>query len=585
MTKIISLLALLLLTNNLSFGQNAYSAKPVSQINTIEETLYVHCNTTTLLTGETLLYKVYTLNSTQKTFSSTSKIGYIELLDDTNHSVLKQKITLKNGIGKGDFFISTTLKTGNYKLIAYTNWTLNKAENGISKTDLFLINPFENNSLKETAKNISNSKETSNTPFAVQKNVANLSKKNLIEVKTDKLKYSNREKVSLQINAVLKEKIAGNFSLSVRKTDSLPMPKKLSSVDFLNSLSVTNNSNTEKSQYLPELRGEIISGSIIAKDNNKDLKDKTVTLSLPGKSFGFKIAKTDEKGKFNFILDEQPSHSNAIIQVMEKDRNDYEIVLNETKSPDFKSTETITSSLLNPKNQIEIENRSIANQIENNYYQKKKDSLNSPSKSSLFFHPLEKEYVLDDYTRFPTLKETIIEVLYEITFKKEKDNYSIIIKDFSAQGEAYGEALVLVDGILIQNINELFEYDMQNIYKVSFVNQGYVYGPKVFNGIINFVTKKNDYKIKTTGNYIKEVTLDRPQTEKKYFSPDYSHAGYERIPDYRYQLYWQPEITLTGNELPLFFYTSDVKGRFEISLEGFTNQGEAVSLKEYITVE
>lgn len=584
MIKTFRLLTLFILTSTFVFGQNNYSVKPISQLNTIEETLYIHCNTTTFLTGETLLFKVYSLNPVRKTFSTISKIGYIELLDDANKSVVKQKITLKNGTGKGDFFLSTNLKTGNYKLIAYTNWSRNKAENGISETAIFLINPFESNTPEEAKKNMSIAKELVISSTSQKPETTPLHK-NFIEARADKQKYGVREKVSLKINNSSKERLTGNFSVSVRKTDSLPTPKKTSSVDFLNAFNNVNNSNQEKSQYLPELRGEIISGRISTKENNKDLKDKTITLSLPGKSFGFKIAKTDEKGKFNFILDEHPSHSNAIIQVMEKDRNDYEIVHDATNSVELKPTGFSNPLRLNSNNKKEIENRSIANQIENNYYQKKKDSLANLPKTVPFFHPLEKEYVLDDYTRFPTLKETIIEVLYEISYKKEKDNYSIIIKDFSAQGEAYGEALVMVDGILIQNLNELFEYDMQNIYKVSFVNQGYVYGPKVFNGIVNFVTKKNDYKVKATGNYIKEVTLDRPQNEKKYFSPDYSHEGYERIPDFRYQLYWQPEITLTGNESSLFFYTSDVKGRFEISLEGFTDQGEAVSLKEYITVE
>lgn len=584
MIKTFRLLTLLILTSTFVFGQNNYSVKPISQINTIEETLYIHCNTTTFLTGETLLFKVYSLNPVRKTFSTISKIGYIELLDDANKSIVKQKITLKNGTGKGDFFISTSLKTGNYKLIAYTNWSRNKAENGISETAIFLINPFESNTPEEAKKNMSVAKELVISSTSQKPETTPLHK-SLIEARADKQKYGVREKVSLTINNSSKERLTGNFSVSVRKTDSLPAPKKTSSIDFLNALNSLNNSNQEKSHFLPELRGELISGKIIAAHDTKDLKDKTVALSLPGKSFGFKIAKTNEKGHFQFILDEHPSTINGVLQVMEKDRNDYEIVLDAPNSVELKPTGFSNPLRLNSNNKKEIENRSIANQIENNYYQKKKDSLANLPKTVPFFHPLEKEYVLDDYTRFPSLKETIIEVLYEISYKKEKDNYSIIIKDFSAQGEAYGEALVMVDGILIQNVNDLFEYDMQNIYKVSFVNQGYVYGPKVFNGVINFVTKKNDYKIKSTGNFIKTVTLDRPQIEKKYFNPDYSHTNSDRIPDFRYQLYWQPEVTLTENESQLFFYTSDVKGLFEISIEGFSNQGDAVSLKEYITVE
>lgn len=585
MIKTLILLTFTILTNNFIFGQNSISAKPISQINTIEETLYVHCNTTTLLTGETLLFKVYSLNSVQNTFSLISKIGYIELLNDANKSVSKKKIILKNGIGQGDFFISTTLKTGNYRLIAYTNWSLNKAENGIFKTNLYLINPFENNISSDASKNKTSEKEFHIPLSAMEKGDTKPSPKSLLEVKTNKKKYNTREKVSLRLLSHLKNKTTGHFSVSVRKTDSLPNPKKISSIDFSNTLSEATNYNLEKSRFLPELRGEIISGKVIAKDNTKDLKGKIVALSISDKSFSFKIAKTNDEGKFNFILNENPNNPEAIIQVMEKDRNDYEIVLDKSNTPEIKPINISHLLYLNPENKKEIENRSVANQIENNYYHKKKDSLTKPSKVYPFFHPLEKEYILDDYTRFPTLKETITEVLYEMSFRKEKDNYSILIRDFLAREEAFEEALVMVDGLLIMNVNELFEYDMQNIYKVSFVNQGYVYGPKVFNGVINFVTKNNDYKTKTTGNFIKTVSIVRPETEKKYFNPEYSDPDSEKIPDFRYQLFWQPETTLMENEALMNFYTSDVKGLFEISIEGFTNQGEPVSIKDYITVE
>lgn len=582
MKKIVNILALLLITNNLAFGQSNRAVTAISKINTIEETVYLHCNTTTFLSGETLFLKFYSLNPNQKKFSTVSKIGYVELLDAANKSVLKQKIVLKNGTGQGDFFITTALKTGMYKLVAYTHWTLNKFDNGIYKTDIFIINPFESNTLDE---NIQNKRMEVRPSDGFYSNKTTKPSNTAITLKTNKNKYTTREKVSLTIQSNADEIINGNFSVSVRKTDSLPTPTPINSLDFLNLTLQKNNSIRKENRFIPEFRGEIISGKISAKENTNELKEKTVALSIPGKNFAFKLARTDEKGNFNFILDEHPSASNAIVQVMEKDRNEYSITLNETPQSNFGTLSYSEQLHLEPKDKRAIENRSVANQIENNYYKSKKDSLLGIPKTAPFFYPLQKEYILDDYTRFPTLKETIIEILNDVYYKKEKDIYSIHIKDYTTEGEAYGEALVMVDGLLIQNINELFEYDMQNVYKVSFVNQGYVYGPKVFNGIINFVTKKNDFETKTYGDFIKPVTLERPQPTKKYFNPDYSGSDLERIPDFRYQLVWAPDVTLAEKEIPLHFYTSDIKGEYQISIEGFTGKGNAVSIKEYITVE
>ncbi|HSD15409.1 MAG TPA: hypothetical protein VLB74_12230, partial [Flavobacterium sp.] len=517
MRKTIKLLLLVLLTSNFILGQNNNAVKSISQINTIEESVYLHCNTTTILCGETLLYKIYALNTTQKKFSSISKIGYVELLDESNQSVMKQKIALKNGTGQGDYFITTSLKTGNYKLVTYTNWTRNKKDKGIYKTDIFIVNPFERLPLKESEGVKSSEKSFANNIQSEKKESTPEPGNITILAKTDKTKYAFREKISLTLSSESKNDIKGNFSVSVRKKDSLPLGRPITSVDFLNLAAVENGSNIEKSKFLPELRGEIISGRIVAINNSNDLKDKTVSLSIPGKNFGMKLTKTDESGKFNFILDDVPETSGAIIQIIGKDRNDYTIELNEMSSPDFSKLIVLNPLWVHSKNKSDLEQRSIANQVENNYYQQKKDSLLHNQKTPAFYHSLEKEYILDDYTRFPTLKETIIEILAGVYYTKNEQGYTIHLRDSYGQSDAYGETMVMVDGLIIEDANELFDYDMQNIYKVSLVNRGYVYGPKVFNGIINFITKKNDFQTKASGNFIKTVTLDRPQAGKKYF--------------------------------------------------------------------
>lgn len=570
-----------LFSNTIVVGQNNHATKPLSEINLIDESVYIHCNATTFVTGESLNYRFYCLKATSSGFSKISKIGYIELLNNENESVLKQEFPLENGLGAGDFFISTSFRTGNYKLIAYTNWMLNKAENEICKTDIFIINPYENT--------VSNQKQKTNTEERKTglNNILNNAKQqqnNLISIKTNKLTYTTREKVNLEINALTKE-TKGNFSISVRKIDSLPVSKPLSAVDFISDNQKKKHFNQRENVFLPELRGKIVSGKIIPKDSSKVRKDKIVAFSSPGKYFDFKITKTNEDGKFNFLLDQYPNSPTVMIQLMDEERNDYSIALNENTKPSFKELTIKNPLTINLKDKTDIENRSIANQIENNYYHKKKDSLQITSRKTPFFHPLEKEYVLDDYTRFPSLKETIVEVLFEAYYKKENKLYSLHLRDFSTEGNAYGPTLVMVDGLLIQDTNELFEYDLQNVYKVSLVNQGYIYGPKLFNGVINFVTKKQDYLTKTSGSYFKTLSMEQAVKQKKYFNPDYSTAENDRIPDFRYQLLWQPEVITNEKSTLISFNTSDIKGNFQIILEGFTEKGQAVSIENYITVE
>ena len=58
---------------------------------------------------------------------------------------------------------------------------------------------------------------------------------------------------------------------------------------------------------------------------------------------------------------------------------------------------------------------------------------------------------------------------------------------------------------------------------------------------------------------------------KGYFNQDYSEnfKSSDRIPDLREQLFWQPTFEFKKKTMNLHFFTSDVKGDFEIILQGF----------------
>lgn len=530
------------------------------------EAIFVHTNIKTYLTGEMLYCKLYCLNSDKKT-SQISKIAYIELIDSNRKSLLKKKLNLENGLAFGDFFIPTTFKSGNYKLIAYTQWMLNGSRTHFFATDLAIINPFET-----PGENVSINKSTTllpivNSQTAVQKIAA---------IETDKKTYHNREKVTLRIKNA--GTVKGNYSLSVAKNIGVASMQNPENENFdVQKQSFSNNE-------LPELRGELLSGTLISKNGTLDISNKFVALSIPGRAFAFKISKTNPEGKFTFILDKEPLSAAAVIQVLDEHRDDYSIVLDEIKTPELSQLQFQTL-VLSPDWQNGIEQKSVANQIQNAYYSTKKDSLLNNENPPAFFHPNEKRYVLDDYTRFPTFRETVTEVLLELYTKKSGGKSSLHVRNPNVENEIYGQSLVLLDGLLIQDTNELYDYNPENVYAVDIISQPYLYGPKTFNGVVNIVTKNFDYETKAKGLFFQKLNLDRPEIKKQYYNPDYSSAtALGRIPDYRYQLLWKPEITLE-NEQTISFYTSDVVGKYEIELQGFTENGQAVTLKNEIDVQ
>jgi hypothetical protein len=715
------LLVLILSTNQLIFAQNK---NPKQEFNILlssnPETLFLHCNTTTFVTGETLQYKLYSLNPTAFATSPVSQIAYVELIGEDSKRIYIQKLHLENGIGQGDFFVPTTLKTGSYKLVAYTYWMLNKPITELFQLDLSIINPFQKNEKvtakavkelplldnKKTVKNtiiplpvlekkqpIKSSKKTATTTAgkfayaeligedsksvftqkltlengiaqgnlfipsdvktgnyklivntnsivnnttttptlavlpvvstypknepaaknttkdlpslekventekefpALEKEkpinsdnqtIASAPAKSLFSLLLDKKTVATREKFVLKINTVTQQIQKGNYSISVRKKDQLAAEKQLTANEFKNKW-LKKVSTTEREIIVPELRGEIITGAITAKNGSSTLNNKTIALSISGKSYTFKTTNTNASGQFIFNLDKTNYSPNLIIQVIDEDRENYTVQLDQPKDLDHSLLQYKSNFELSSDMQNSILQRSVASQIENAYHYKKTDSLVVSNTGDDFFKGIAKEYILDDYTRFSSLQETITEVLFEIYYKQTENDFSIGVRDFDDNYETPGSTLVLVDGLLLQDYKELFKYNTKKIYKVSIITGGYYYGSRLFNGVISFTTFKQDFVSKQSGTYLLDTTFLRPAVKKEYFSPDYSEKSKnKRIPDQRYQLLWLPQVALSNTENPITFYTSDITGTFEIVLEGFTDQGIPVSLKDTFEVQ
>ncbi|WP_029271781.1 hypothetical protein [Flavobacterium sp. KJJ] len=552
----------------------------------IDESVFVHANGTTFVSGETLLYKVYCLKSSDKTQSIISKIAYVELVDSNKKSVFKTKVALENSYGQGDYFIPTTLKTGNYKLVGYTDWMLNKSASDLFQIDIKIINPYKADEKSTSGTTNSNQGVSAviSNETASQSNV--ITNENL-KFNLNKKTFSNRELVDLKIetaNPIFKD---GAYSLSVRKIDNLPTTNQTTAVAFSENKSNTilDVQNQETTIVLPEIRGEVISGKITAKNGTDRIENVAIAFSLPGKSFAFKVVKTDAQGNFIFTVDKANYNTNISVQVIDENASNYTISLNSLPEIDYSKLSFIPEANLSYITKESLVNRSISSQIENAYYHKKTDNITKAPSYDPFYYPLAKEYVLDDYTRFKTLKETMTEVAVEIYHKQKDDKVYLHVNDPSVFPQLPEPALVLIDGLYLENQNELMTYNMKNVYKIELIVGRYYVGSKSFNGLISFTTFDRDFKSIQSGTSIIRTSILRPQLKKIYNKIDYSNlADNARIPDFRNQLFWNPEVKLNV-ENNNSFYTSDIPGTFEIKLEGFSKNGIPVSLKEIIEVK
>ncbi|WP_452598961.1 hypothetical protein [Pontimicrobium sp. MEBiC01747] len=537
-----------------------------------KERVNIITNTEFLLTGESIYYSFHVFEGDN--LSTISKIGYVELVGANKNQIIKHKLRLKNGMAQGDIFVPTKVKTGHYKLIGYTNWTKNNTTQHSFVKDIFIINPFStsNNALKnDTAIDISKKKKLI-TQAIVNKDIS---------ISTSKTNYKTREKIRIDIlsneNKTIKN---GNYTLSVRKLDSVY-------INNSNSNNYISLKNSNEVIYIPELRGELISGKITNIKNTKAVENVSISLSVTGENYIFKIAKTNKNGVFYFNLTEDYQEEKGILQIIETNKEDYKIELNANKYNNYEAL-TFNKLKLDPELKQNIEQRSIQNQIDNAYYEKKQDSLTAINASKPFYYPLGKEYLLDDYTRFKTVRETFIEVILDAAVRVNNESSRFIVYDYQAKDNnstiSSLKPLVLVDGIIIDNNDDLLYYNCDNIKKITIVRGQYLYGAKLFDGIIDIETYLKDFKSSAKGDYIKKITLEKPIPLKNYYQPDYSSNKTNRIPDYRRQLLWVPNVSFTSESLNFNTYASDNTGTYQVLLQGYDANGNKVTTTSYFTI-
>ncbi len=109
----------------------------------IREKLYVHTDKNFYLTGEILWFRIYDVDASFQRPVDISKIAYIELLDDSNKSVLQQKVSLRPGEASGSFIIPPGIPTGNYRFRAYTRWMRNFGPDYFFSKIISIVNPHK----------------------------------------------------------------------------------------------------------------------------------------------------------------------------------------------------------------------------------------------------------------------------------------------------------------------------------------------------------------------------------------------------------------------------------------------------------
>ena len=115
-----------------------------------QEKIHLHLDKPYYAIGDNIWFKAYVVNSERHQLSSLSRILYVDLINDKDSVKHSLRLTLKNGLTSGDFTLADTLREGNYRIRAYTNWMRNFGEEYFFDRTISIGNSISNNILTQT---------------------------------------------------------------------------------------------------------------------------------------------------------------------------------------------------------------------------------------------------------------------------------------------------------------------------------------------------------------------------------------------------------------------------------------------------
>jgi TonB-dependent SusC/RagA subfamily outer membrane receptor len=109
-----------------------------------QEKVYLHLDKPYYAVGDDIWFKGYIVDAKSAAPSLISSILYVELINDKDSIINQIKRPIENGITWGDFKLVDTLKEGNYRIRAYTQWMRNSSPDFFFDKTLKVGNSWSN---------------------------------------------------------------------------------------------------------------------------------------------------------------------------------------------------------------------------------------------------------------------------------------------------------------------------------------------------------------------------------------------------------------------------------------------------------
>ena len=221
-------------------------------------------------------------------------------------------------------------------------------------------------------------------------------------------------------------------------------------------------------------------------------------------------------------------------------------------------------------------NRSIGTQVENTYgIEKKRQYIKTGTDTTSFYGKPDKQYNLDDFTRFQTMEEVMREFIEDVRLRKEGEKYNFKVRNRLFNTYFEEDPLILLDGIPVSDASKIIALDPQKIKRIEVVMYNYHIGSSVFAGIVNVKSYSGEIGATQIDPNSLVIEYDGLQQQREFYSPQYGSREAEESHILILEMCYTgpPDNNGFDGKSQLSFYSSDLKGKFAVVVQGITANG------------
>lgn len=384
---------------------------------------------------------------------------------------------------------------------------------------------------------------------------------------------------------ILRGKNPGEISFEL--LDSLLTNIKSEWIDWASILSDT----VHKLKFMPEIESHFLSGKLIAGNQQPANPGEILLLSKPGKVPTFQYAKTNNEAKFYFNIPISADDQDLMVQP-DCVSKDYRIIFESSFLGADLPTTICSDSLVKAVPQhisLMGRNYQVSQIYESTFVG---ESFNMPpqlaNNLNRFYGKPTNEIVMKEWAKLPSMEDVFFEIVPHVRLKKSGFVYEMVLTDGIGEVLYHSPPTLLVDGVVVKDPKFVAGLKPELVEKIDVVEDQYMVGDYLFNGIVHVVTKSGNFSdIPSSRNSVR-IKYRVCDPVPVFVSPEYASEEMKnrRIPDFRNTLYWNPALRPDKDgKIRTAFWSSDVKSDYEINLQGITSTGKILSVKKYVRVQ